>query len=363
MEITIRTSELQDMVSKVIKCSSNNKLLPLTSLMSIKVESNFLTLATTDGTNYFYSKKEDRVDCEDFEVSVMAELFTKLVQKTTAEEIKLTIENGILSVKGNGTYKVELPFDENGNPIKFPKKIKSDFREEAGSIKLSTIKNVINANKPSLAVNMEYPALTCYYCGDSVITSDRKKICDTAIKMFEKPMLITSTLMELLGSVSMEDIEVTLTDDDVVFTSGNDTIYAPITEGVDTFPVEAILGLVKSEFASSCKIAKTSILNIIDRLSLFVSPYDKRGIYLTFSNEGIMLRSKKSSGEELIPFIESNNFNPYTCCIDIEMLRSQIATCEEDTIEIHYGSEIAIKLVNKNIVQIVALLEDDRMEA
>ena len=60
MELTIRTSELQDMVSKVIKCSSNNKLLPLTSLMSIKVESNFLTLATTDGTNYFYSKKEDR---------------------------------------------------------------------------------------------------------------------------------------------------------------------------------------------------------------------------------------------------------------------------------------------------------------
>ena len=43
MEIKIKTSELQDMVSKVIKCSSNNKLLPLTSLMSIKVESNFLT--------------------------------------------------------------------------------------------------------------------------------------------------------------------------------------------------------------------------------------------------------------------------------------------------------------------------------
>ena len=48
MELTIRTSELQDMVSKVIKCSSNNKLLPLTSLMSIKVESNFILMIIKD---------------------------------------------------------------------------------------------------------------------------------------------------------------------------------------------------------------------------------------------------------------------------------------------------------------------------
>lgn len=363
MELNIKTSELQDMVGKVIKCSSNNKLIPLTSLMNIKVDSNILTIATTDATNYFYSRKADKVDCEDFEVSVMADLFTKLVQKTTADEIKLEINGGIMNVKGNGTYKVELPLDENGNSIKFPKKIADDFREEAGSIKLSTIKNIINANKPSLAVNMEFPALTCYYCGDKVITSDRKKICSTDIKVFEKPMLITSTLMELLGSVSVEDIEVTLTDSDVVFISGNDTIYAPITDGVETFPVNAILGLVSSAFASSCKVSKTAILNIIDRLALFVSAYDKHGIYLTFNNEGIMFSSKKSSGQELITYVESNNFAPYTCCIDIEMLRSQVATCEDDIIEIHYGSDNAIKLVNKNIIQIIALLEDDRMEA
>lgn len=362
MELTIKTSELQDMVGKVIKCSSNNKLIPITSLMNIKVESNTLTIATTDATNYFYSKKAEKVDCEDIEISVMADLFTKLVQKTTADEIKLEIESGVMNVKGNGTYKVELPFDENGNPIKFPNKISDNFREPAGTIKLSTIKNIINVNKPSLAVNMEFPALTCYYCGDKVITSDRKKICDTDIKVFEKPMLITSTLMELLGSVSDEDIEVTITDADIVFTSNNDVIYAPITEGVETFPVGPITSLVESEFVSSCKVSKSAILNVIDRLSLFVSPYDKHGIYLTFNNEGVILSSKKSSGKELISFIESNNFAPYTCCIDIEMLRSQIATCEDETIELHYGSEIAIKLVNKNIIQIVALLEDDRME-
>ena len=62
MELKIKTSELQEMVGKAAKCVSNNKLIPLTSLMSIKVEDNLLTLTTTDATNYFYVSKPEKVD-------------------------------------------------------------------------------------------------------------------------------------------------------------------------------------------------------------------------------------------------------------------------------------------------------------
>lgn len=364
MEITIKTTELQDMVSKSIKCVSNNKLIPITSLLNIKVQDNKLTLTTTNATNYFYVSKNDKVDCEDFEVSVMADLFTRLVQKTTSDNITLIIEGATMKVKGNGTYVMELPLDENGNVIKFPNKLSNnEFRTMAGEIKLSTIKNLINVNKPSLATTMDFPALTCYYCGDKVVTSDRKKICSTDIEVFENPMLITSQLMELLGSLTEETIAVTVTDDDVEFSTSLDTIYAPITEGVETFPVNAIDSLINQDFVSSCKIPRAAILNVIDRLSLFVVPYDKHGIYLTFNNEGIMLSSKKSSGQELIPYSESTDFAPYTCCIDIEMLRSQIASIDAEELNLYYGSDIAIKLVNKNVTQIVALLQDDRVEA
>ena len=37
MTLRIKTSELQAMVSKAIKCVSNNKLIPLTSLVNIRV--------------------------------------------------------------------------------------------------------------------------------------------------------------------------------------------------------------------------------------------------------------------------------------------------------------------------------------
>lgn len=361
MQLKMKTSELQEMVGKVIHCVSNNKLIPLTSLMSIGVKDNIFTLITTDATNYFYATKPEKVDCEDFEVSVIADTFTKLVQKTTSDETTISIEGKILCVKGNGTYKMELPLDENGSVIKFPKKVNSDFTTMAGTLKVSTVKAIINSNKPSLATNMEMPSLTNYYCGDTVITSDRKRVCRTDIKMFDKPLLITPTLMELLSVVSFEDIVVSYTDEAVIFTTSTDTIYSPLQDGVDTFPVDAINKLVDLSFSSNCRVSRTAILNILDRLALFVGQYDKQGIYMTFTNEGILFSSKKSSGEELIPYITSDNFTPYTCCINIEFLRSQIQSQDSDEIDLYYGSNVAIKLLNKNVTQIIALLEDDRV--
>lgn len=366
MNIKLKTTELQSMVNKSIKCVSNNKLIPLTSLMSIKVQDNCLTLTTTDATNYFYVSSTSKIDSEDFEVSVLADLFTHLVQKTTSDEITLEIEGNLVKVKGNGTYTMELPLDENGNPIKFPVKLKNDdFRTLLGTIKVSTIKTLLAVNKPSLADSMEFPALTCYYCGDSVITSDRKQICRTNIKMFDEPMLITPALMELLGSFEEENIEVTAEEDsaNVVFSTSTAIVFAPITSGVDTFPVDSINTLADQSFSSTCVLPKSAVLNVLDRLSLFVAPYDKKQIYLTFTREGLMLSSMKSSGQELIPYINSENFMDYTCCINIDMLKAQISSQDCDNITLSYGSDVAVKLSNKNITQIIALMQDDRTEA
>lgn len=357
MELKIKTVDLQEMVGKAIKCASNNKLIPLTSLMNVKVENNLLTLTTTDATNYFYTSAE--VMCDDFEVSVNADLFTKLIQKTTCENVSLYVKNGAFVVQGNGSYTMELPLDENGMIIKFPKKITDDFRKDGGIIKSSTIKNILNYNKPSLAVSTELPALTCYYCGDSVITSDRFKICNNAMKVFDEPTLITAQLMELLGTISSENITVMRGEHELIFEGSNDTVYAPITEGIETFPHEAIMSLVDSEFESNCKISRVAVLNLIERLNLFVSPYDKRAVRLTFTKDGIMFSSKKSSGVELIPYVDNSNPVDYTCMVDIEMLRSQITSQTGETINLYYGSDIAIKMVSDNITQIVALAEDD----
>lgn len=361
MELTIKTQTLQNLVSKSIQCVSNNKLIPITSLMNIKVKNNRLTLTTTDATNYFYVTCEDKFDCEDFETSVIAELFTKLVLKTTSSEITLAIANGILEVRGNGTYKIEMPLDENGGVIKFPSKLPEMEPPVTGEIKLSTVNTILNYNKPSLAISMELPSLTTYYCADKVVTSDQYKICSTGITMFENDsLLITSQFMELLGIMSEENINYYISSDCILFWDKYETVYAPRTEGIETFPINAINGLVESEFKSRCKLSRTAVEDVLSRLSLFVSPYDKKGIYLTFTKDGLMFSSKKSSGTELVPYITSENFSDFTCCIDVEMLKTQIAAQTGESVDMYYGFDRALKMVDKNITQIVAFMEDDR---
>ena len=360
MNLTIKTEVLQEMVSKVSKCASNNKLIPITSLMNIRVANNYLRLATTDATNYFYVTANDKVDCEDFEISVVSDMFTKLVQKTTSETVTLSLDNNILEVKGNGNYKLELPLDD-GKAIKFPTKLPEDAvgYDVNDIIKKSYIEKILNYNKPALAVDLSLPACCSYYVGDSVMSTDRFKVCRTGIKLLSKELLVTPQVMELLGIMEKEDIDVTYYDGYTIFRSGNDELYAPNVSGVETFPKDSLNGLIDSEFKSYCKVDKSAVLEMLDRLSLFVSSYDKKAITLTFTENGIMFSSKKSNGTELVPYIDSKDFVPYTCDIDIEFLRSQIVVQEGETVNISYGSDIAIKMDTNNVTQIVALIDNE----
>jgi hypothetical protein len=126
-------------------------------------------------------------------------------------------------------------------------------------------------------------------------------------------------------------------------------------------PIDAIESLLKQDFESTCKLSKDALMSVLDRLALFVSPYDKNGIYLTFSKDGLSIASKKSNGSELVEFESTENFKDYTCCIDIEMLRSQVSTISTNSIELHFGADVAIKFVDGNVTKIVALMEDDRI--
>ena len=205
MKLTINTEKFKEMVSRAIRGSGNNKLIPITSLMALELKDGKLTITTTDATNTLkVSKKE--IEGEDFYVVVPVDIFSKLVAKTTAEIISLDLEENILSIKGNGTYSLELPLDEEGRLIKFPE-YRFDESVEKAVINLSTIKQLLTANKAALADTMETPCLTGYYCGEGeVISTDTFKVCGNKIAVFSEPVLIPAELMELLAVIEEEKI-------------------------------------------------------------------------------------------------------------------------------------------------------------
>ena len=119
MSFTINTKTLQSMISKVIRGASNNKLLPITSYIDINFTDGTLNLTTTDMTNYITVKKND-LSGDNFNVVISADKFSKLVAKTSTENITLELTDNSLVFKGNGTYNIDIPLNEEGNPIKYP---------------------------------------------------------------------------------------------------------------------------------------------------------------------------------------------------------------------------------------------------
>ena len=168
-------------------------------------------------------------------------------------------------------------------------------------------------------------------------------------------------MMNLFDTFTDEEIIVARSGDIMIFKTNNCTIYGKLMDCIDDYQIDAIGDLLNQPFESSCKVSKSALLHLLDRLSLFVSAYDKNGIYLIFTREGLQIDSKRSNSTELIPYSESQNFKDFTCCIDIEMFQSQIKANTGDAIEIQYGADNAIKMTDGNVTQIIALLDDDRL--
>ena len=211
MKLTLKTEKLQELVSRAIKGCSNDKMIPLTGLMSIELSEHRLTIATTDATNYLFIT-EDKVDGEDFNVVVAVETFSKLISRMTSENVSLELNGNYLNVTGNGDYKIDLPLDEEGEPVKFPRPLDNvDIKTVKANydVKLTTMKQILTLNKPALATD-DGSCYTGYYSGDSVVTTDSYKICGTAIKLFDEPILIRPEMMDLLDVMASEDVKTQL---------------------------------------------------------------------------------------------------------------------------------------------------------
>lgn len=360
MKLTLNTVKLQDMVARAVKGASNNKLIPITSLMAIELKPNhILTLTTTDATNYLYID-EHKVDGDEFYVVVPVDVFSKLIARMTCENVTLILhpEIKILEVKGNGNYKIELPLDENGQLIKYPDPYKSDVSNDI-KLNLSTVKVILDTLKSALATTLENPCYTGYYVGDSVIATDTYKIANMDINLFNMPVLVSAELMNLLSVITEENIYVNINKDVLQFATDTCRVYGRAMEGIEDFAVEPIMSLVNTEMDSWCSLNKTQLLQVLDRLSLFVGPYDKNAVRFTFTREGLEISSKASSSVEMIPYISSKDFRDFTCMIDVQMITQEVKAIQTDVIEMYYGEDNAVIMKDGNITIVVALLEDE----
>ena len=366
--ITLNGIIFKDMVARSRKGASNNSILPITSMMAIELKDNKLTLITTDATNYLYVM-QNNIEGDDFYATVMADTFAQLIGKMTSEKITLELTGSTLKVTGGkGEYIIDLVMEEDGEIVKFADPRDSVELEPLEDINLTTINSIIEYAKASLAVTLEEPCFINYYCGDKVIATDSLKICSMDVKLWEEPRLIPSEVFELVKLMIDEKINVSAAGDIIMFSTPDVIVYAHTADGIEDYPADAIYNLVSKEFISSCKIKKTDLIQLLDRLSLFVDKMDKGIIYLSFTDEGLQVKSKKSNSIEVIPYVESGE-EEFNCAVDISMLQNQAKSFGGDVITIDYGNNdtdadgnqvsTALKFVDGTTYFYIALVDEE----
>lgn len=360
MILTVNTQLLKEMVNKAIKGAGMNRLLPITNMMLIEIADNKLNLLTTDGTSTLVIKTDKCETADDFYVVVPIDIFSKLINKTTCESVILNLEENNLLVKGNGSYRIPLPLDEEGL-VKFPKPKDIEVAEDKNEIiKNSFIKSVINTNKASVAKTLEIPCLTGYYVGEEiVVSSDENNACYNKINLFNDNVLVSTKVLDLLALSNYEEIKYVRKQNYLMFFAEDLTLYTQELEGKDIFPIEPLMELYNnSTFKSSCKVPKILLQSVIDRLMLFIEPYDKNAVTFTFTQNGLQISSRKMSGIEVVNYTASEGFEPFIAIVDVVSLKAQIDAYQGEEIEIWYGLSNALKLQNGNITQIISLLEE-----
>lgn len=353
---TFNTEALKKMVSYAIQGAGFNKLLELSTLMGIRVAEGVLYLNTTDGTNYL--SVSGKCVADDVDITVNAELFSKLIGKINSDTVDMEIVDNTLVVKGNGKYILELVPDENGNLLSFPDKFPKETTEigKISARDLVVINNTIKASLSQVAGSV----YSSYYFGDIVASTDKAMMSIFKHNVFETPYLINKEFVELmcmgLADVSFSRCENSLVAD--IETDGcSISICTSVSDGVSDFNIEGVNKFAALEVTSFCRFKKAQMLELLDRLSLFVSKFDDGAIELHFADNYIEVSSMASNGIESVDYTESKDTKDMTIKINIDRFRNQLKAYGSDIVDLYYGSDICIKLVDGDITQVIALIK------
>ena len=363
--LKIKTTKLQEMLARAVQGASEQKLLPLTNLLAIELKDNKLTLTTTDKVNYLYTI--DDVEGDDFYVCIGVDKFPKLIARFTCEDVTLDLKDRFLEVVGNGTYQIDIQLDENGEMLRFPNPLAEvENADKIGEVALTTIKNILDNIRPALAPsdnnNDNNVQFQRYFIGnvagkDEVIATDRNKISalKTSIITDNKARLISPETMNLLNTFIDETIDIYGADRKLVFKTAHAILHSVLPTGVELFNAEAIANYLDKDYKSSCKISKVAILQVLERISLFVESLDNGVILLSFNDKELTISSRKNDGLEVIPYLECKNAEAFSGIVLLDRLRTQIKSQTGDSIDIFFGEERALKFIDNDSTFVVAL--------
>ena len=348
-KVTLQTAILKDLVAKAVKGSTMNPVIPLSCFMQVKVQDGVLYIRTTDNINFVTTKKEVE-NTPNFEIVVESKQFSATISKLSSEYTSLTIDGNSLTIEaGTGRYNMPLSVDSDGSNIKFPE---PEFTPIGGSrvVTPTEMKAILSYNKASKAESREMPAIFNYYVdNECVITTNKTKACASAISFTEQPACIPPNLMELLPTVMDESgITIQENEDSILASSTIGTVYGKkcLPADVEVFPAAGAKSLFSQNASKEVSVPKQDLLNVLDRMLLFVDTLQYFRVDVTFTKDTLKIYDVNSKSVETISLLPNDleEFDPITLPIDAKEFYAQVATVIPTVVNIGVTENFGIKI-------------------
>lgn len=358
----ILTENLKDSVSKVIQGAGFNNFIPITSMVGIKKDNNKLVLVTTDKTTTMCVPVCDIE--EDINIAVDADIFSKLINKLTSENVELSIEDDSLVIVANGTYKIPVNSDENGI-VEMPVPKSPDVDVDM-QISLDTIKKLKRVNKSSLEdfsekLDDQY-FLSSYYCDSENTTTTNRFIATFSKKSITNtPILLPIKVVDLICLSDCDNVRRKFDNNSLELSTDDITVITTDVEDVSEYPIDSLKTILDDSFDFECSIKRKSLIDAIDRLCLFIDPYDDNELLFDFYSleNKLKITNKKDSSFEEIPFESTNTEESFKCIANAYEFISLLNSISEGTIIINYGNSNALKVSGDDTIHILSLTDGD----
>lgn len=343
-KLTLKTSLISSILSKINRGVSNDKAFPITSLIGLFYKDKTLYFRSTDKRNELQIKVDNVDYDEDFSIAINANMLVNLVGKLSSENVSFTIDNKTLIVVADGTYKIPIETDAEGF-VTFDY-INVEETDKVCTLEADTLKSVFELNNAILSKKNIYPEVLENYCfADSVLASDGDLICSTDRDILQgsKALVNLSTvnlLQQFTGKVAAY-----IKTDCIYFVAENMLMKSTVQSDVSEYPIEESTDFVKTSIDSVCVVQRGLLCSTLDRMSLFLDSFmDAGDITLEFTEKALRVSSVQSSAVEEIVYNGVTDHKDFTCYISLVSLKKALDNWPKDTVVIRYGNDSLILL-------------------
>lgn len=360
----IKTSVFRDMLNKAVKICTFDKMLPLTSLIEIEFDEKGISMKTTDNVTTMIIR-ENVEGLTPARVVVDAAIITALVNKITTEDIELTISNASLTITGNGVYNLEIRVDESGEIVKLPAINQELANQATKDFDFQGIAERLNICSSAIATGEDAKELGNYYMGEMITATDQLKVSSVSNieSMKSDELFIREEFGRHLIGLGFAKAKYIVSNETLIIVGENfvlsTTMMLDEKEQFVSRTLQGVKQFLAFVYNNRVKIKKSVIMDLLDRVSLFVSEYDGKTINCTFLKDNIKVTNRKGTCDEVIPYEEKildDSFIEFSSLLNIEWLKSLLSVLPSEVIEFQFGNnEVAIRIVDGDISQIISL--------